>query len=307
VHNPWTLKWLRHNTHLQATTPAEPDWLPTEFPDEFPAIAAVCSHTHVLCSAAVSQKAADFWITTPVVLTEPQEPLLTFLLQHLLDLLAPARSKRVMLLAEPYPCAAPLQRSLITAGFQELAQIARFQQTSAAIDCPPKTDHHAATEASPRIVRLRINDTPRIQQNATALTHLISMAATQSADLVRLPPPTASQLLQEWQQADAELLIAVDQHGLFLGLCVLAYTADQPAAADCEQQLLWLAIRPENRRRGIATFLLQTALQTTNRLPAGDQHGPLSACVDLHNTAAVQLYRKCGFQQTDHGFGLWSN
>ena len=110
-----------------------------------------------------------------------------------------------------------------------------------------------------------------------------------------------------FREADAELLIAVDQHGLFLGLCVLAYTADQPAAADCEQQLLWLAIRPENRRRGIATFLLQTALQTTNRLPAGDQHSPLSACVDLHNTAAVQLYRKCGFQQTDHGFGLWSN
>ena len=110
----------------------------------------------------------------------------------------------------------------------------------------------------------------------------------QAAELERLcfsRPWSRAMLAEELENACAAFLVAEDENGDVLGYAGLQVVLDEGYIAN-------VAVRPEARRRGIATKLVQVYLNfaRANRLAF------LTLEVRPSNTAAIILYGRLGFR-----------
>jgi len=68
-----------------------------------------------------------------------------------------------------------------------------------------------------------------------------------------------------------------------------------PAATEYEVELAYLGVVPDYRGGGLGENLLTAARLEATRRGAN----ALSVSVDIRNWPALQLYRRCGFLETD--------
>lgn len=72
---------------------------------------------------------------------------------------------------------------------------------------------------------------------------------------------------------------------------------------DCEAELLNLAVRPDRRRRGVGAQLIQAVMREVTRVGATR----LFLEVRESNVAALNLYRRFGFEQQYRRAGYYRN
>lgn len=291
MHTSWTLKWIPQDaaqSQPQSTTPR---------------IAAVCCGSQVLCTTAVTCADSICWLTPPLVPAEPADLVISFLLQQLRELLFDNGCERLLLLTDPAEDNRRLQHCLTTAGFQRLAGIAQFQLTA---DCATKLSRQSAANLNIEVIHLR-QDLPAMPQDKLqALQSLVTAAIADSRDLSRLPTPGFQQQWKDWQHASATILAAVNAAAQYTGLCVLAENSDAcPLPDTCRMKILWLAVRPDCRRNGIASMLLRSAAEFLMTSPDTGHPVSLAADVDLENPAALELYSNCGFHRCNRTLELW--
>lgn len=144
------------------------------------------------------------------------------------------------------------------------------------------------------------------QDKLQALQSLVTAAIADSRDLSRLPTPGFQQQWKDWQHASATILAAVNAAAQYTGLCVLAENSDAcPLPDTCRMKILWLAVRPDCRRNGIASMLLRSAAEFLMTSPDTGHPVSLAADVDLENPAALALYSNCGFHRCNRTLELW--
>ena len=140
----------------------------------------------------------------------------------------------------------------------------------------------------------------RKDRHAT-LVHLLERCFTDSEDLAGLPTPTANMLLATWDALqDAVMLLVAHSGDEDVGIAVVS---NGGLGSGCT--LEYLAVVPEQRRRGVATQLLIRILESARCSSAGGSSGrneqeasrevPLTAWCDGRNSAAVEFYRKNEF------------
>lgn len=303
MQSSWTLNWILQGTPEARETQQFPAELLAGPPPAGQWFAAVCNKTQVLCTSAVSRTDSGCWLTPPLVLEEPAELLITFLLQSLRAALLQVSAGRMLLLTKAEDFDQRLRRCLTSAGLQQLATIAQFQLT---MEAERGQIRHACVTADVDVFQLQAEAPVIPQDRLLALESLITAAAADSTDLTRLPPPVFRQQWQDWQRASATILAATAPDGQYAGLCVLAGdTAAQIVADNACQQLLWLAVRPEFRRMGIGARLVREAEKFAAILTPHGRPVRLTVEVDLENAPAVQLYSRCGFRRGDRTLELW--
>jgi len=131
----------------------------------------------------------------------------------------------------------------------------------------------------------------------TQVAELIRQIVSVSSDLTALPSPTASNLMQDWSDCGATMLLASVAKSPHLktltAVCVLANSTNLLVADSTPvPNLLYLGVHPEFRRQGLATQLLLHSATVLSDHP----RRPLCAAVDLNNTAAIALYQSVGFR-----------
>lgn len=291
MHSSWTLKWIRPEA-------AQPLQL-----SKTSRIAAICSDTQVLCTTAVTCTDSICWLTPPLVSAEAAETVINFLLQQLKKQLPDTGCKQLLLLLNPAEDDRGLPRCLTQAGFQRLAEIASFQLAAGRA---AELRQQSTAWLNMEVIRLQMNMPAIPMKKLQALQSLITAASSDSTDLSRLPAPEFQQQWQEWQLASATILAASDDTQQYTGLCVLAADSEtSPLPGSCRIRILWLAVRSDCRRKGIASAILKAAAQLVMSAPAKDSSVTLSADVDLENLAAIKLYSRCGFQRCGRTLELW--
>ena len=108
-----------------------------------------------------------------------------------------------------------------------------------------------------------------------------------------------------WDRRAYEQMLA----GATSNRCIVALFEDGVAGfasfrvIDYEAELLNLAVRPERRRRGLGTELLRAVTHEVTRMGATR----LFLEVRESNTAAINLYRRFGFEQQYRRAGYYRN
>jgi ribosomal protein S18 acetylase RimI-like enzyme len=129
---------------------------------------------------------------------------------------------------------------------------------------------------------------------------MVNRISQDSNDLIRLPKPNGGELAESWRRKRSHTVIATAD-GQDAGVVAWS-TTGMPGVA--EVTIEYLGIAPDCRRRGIARHLILHALSHIQSM-SRDQILDVSVMIDNSNSAAVQLYHRCGFRRTPVSFDVW--
>ena len=195
--------------------------------------------------------------------------------------------------------------NLRTAGFHHTTSLSEFRCTAAAAT--------SRTLANDAISDLTTSDISQGSDAHQQLLDLLREILTDSQELTHLPTPAPDQLLQNWIQQDARLLVARNSDGRPVALCSILNEATPPgqqAPQPSGLHIAFLGVHPGFRRQGIASQLIRelqsgrrplvnTQVTSSSSLNPADTLGtpPLAVHVDESNRPAVLLYQQLGFQR----------
>ena len=192
---------------------------------------------------------------------------------------------------------------LRTAGFHHSTSLSEFRCSGSA--------NSSLAPANNAILELITADIPQDPCSHQQLLDLLHEILTDSRELTHLPTPAPHQLLQNWIQQNARLLVARDQDGRPVALCSVlneATPSGQQQTQPSGLHIAFLGVHPRCRRQGIASQLIRelqsgrrrmfnTQVTPSSTLAPADTPGtqPLAVHVDESNRPAVLLYQQLGF------------
>jgi ribosomal protein S18 acetylase RimI-like enzyme len=219
----------------------------------------------------------------------------------------------ILLPDEEYPGIPHLCRSLTRSGFTLHARISHWKRRP--------TRPSSLTVPAPQIHSL----TAEILQHQTGhrdeLTSLLQQVLQNSSDLTNIDSPNPADLIAEWIEEHATLLVEYNTHGTPRGLCCcISRQANKRYGIPNSVEIRYLGVHPEYRRQGIGHRLINAAVHfaftgKTTQLPPNispNNNTPrqfpkateINICVDEHNLPAISLYQKTGFIR-DRKLQLW--
>ena len=195
-------------------------------------------------------------------------------------------------------------RLLLELGFVQATQIVQWDLTVAV--SPPCSPPDRST--------LQLIDFEANAAVGCEIRFAIDAILECSEDLTNQPPPTAAELLRQWQRLHASVFVyRVEQE--IAGLMSCATNRINPADAAATSTMLasevnvwieYIGVLPAFRRKQIASRMI--SLIPTQLSSVCDAHNPqalrVTAYSDAANTPANRLYERCGFVQTT-GHHLW--
>ncbi|MEY3457304.1 MAG: Acetyltransferase family [Planctomycetota bacterium] len=216
---------------------------------------------------------------------------------------------------EDYPGIPHLCRSLTRSGFTRQARISHWKRLP--------TRPSSLTVPAPQIHSL----TAEILQHQTGyreeLASLLQQVLQNSSDLTNIDSPNPTDLIAEWIEDQATLLVDYNTHGTPLGLCCcISRQANKRYGIPNSVEIRYLGVHPEHRRRGIGHRLVNAAvhfaftgkitqpppnISLNNRNPRQPHKATeINICVDEDNLPAISLYQKNGFVR-DRKLQLWND
>ncbi len=135
---------------------------------------------------------------------------------------------------------------------------------------------------------------------------LLRHVLADAMDLVTLPSPDPDELLDDWIQQGATLLLA-EYEGTLIGLCcVVAVKFDAAESLIDEIQIQYIGVVSEFRSRGIASLLIHSIAPHFSGQTASVEltFTTIAAFCDNLNIPAKRLYAASGFEQRSE-FNVW--
>jgi GNAT superfamily N-acetyltransferase len=238
---------------------------------------------------------------------------LTVFLPAILQHASQARAKAIRLLIPE----SPVGNSLILSELDRMGFTLRARIESWTVSTEWGTTIGQDSEGTPVVCEeFDMDALDELELPRERLRQLIESILANSVDLNSLPKPQAEELMSDWIHAGCRITLATipsPEHChqfIDAGLIVVAPSAHDSGEDPCSE-IRYVGVRPEMRQQRIAIQLISHILERDRELggvnladPFSERIGPsnysapmqIQVWCDLENTAAMGLYRRCGFQ-----------